>query len=136
MVATSVARFTLASTTPSVFRRKRSIRLLQEAQVIPTTGKLTSSGEVSVATAGSTGGLAGRAGTLVVILPGSIPPGRWRSHPGRRSLRRGQLDPDRARRRRGPCARGARGRAVHSVDELGLPRRTSGGRRPARPRRP
>src|ERR1700690_2305015 len=63
MVAASVARLTLASTTPSVFRRKRSIRLLQEAHVIPTTGKLTSRGS----------GVVGAVGVLALILPRSIP---------------------------------------------------------------
>ena len=64
MVATSVARLTLASTTPSVFRRKRSIRLLHEAQVIPATGKLTSSGSRG----------AGAIGVVTLILPRSISP--------------------------------------------------------------
>ena len=37
-LACSLARFTLASSTPGVLRSARSIRLAQEAQVIPVTG--------------------------------------------------------------------------------------------------
>ncbi len=36
-MARSVARLTVASATPSVWRRKRSMRLTHEAQVMPST---------------------------------------------------------------------------------------------------
>ena len=67
-MATSVARLTFASTTPSVLRRNRSILLLHEAQVIPTTGNETSTG--GAADGGACG--VGVVGTLALILPRSI----------------------------------------------------------------
>ncbi len=42
MVATSVARLTVASWTPGVLRRNRSIRFTHEAQVMPSIGRATS----------------------------------------------------------------------------------------------
>ena len=61
-MATSVARLTVASSTPGVLPRKRSIRLTQEAHVIPTTGSW-----ISVGAAGS------RAAVGVVIwIPGGV----------------------------------------------------------------
>src|SRR4029078_5199015 len=44
MVAISVARLTVADSTPGVFRRKRSMRLTQDAQVIPSIGRESSAG--------------------------------------------------------------------------------------------
>ncbi len=61
-VARSVARFTLASRTPSVLFRNRSIRLTHDAQVIPSIGRTMSIGL----------GLVG-VGAVAFILPGSIP---------------------------------------------------------------
>ena len=43
-VARSVARLTLASSTPGVFLRNRSMRLTHEAQVIPSIGRTISIG--------------------------------------------------------------------------------------------
>src|SRR4249919_4153423 len=61
-VARSVARLTLASTTPSVRFRKRSMRLTHEAQVMPSIGS-------TISIVWGAKGVADRA----VILPGSIP---------------------------------------------------------------
>src|SRR4051794_10256820 len=57
MVAISVARLTVADSTPGVLRRNRSIRLTHDAHDIPSTGR-----DISVVA------------TRSVILPGSIPP--------------------------------------------------------------
>jgi len=62
MVAISVARLTVASWTPSVLRRNRSIRFTQEAHVMPSMGSWIS--EAAAARVWS-----------VVILLGSIPAG-------------------------------------------------------------
>src|SRR6478672_7163850 len=72
-VARSVARFTLASRTPSVLLRNRSIRLTHDAQVIPSIGRTMSIGF----------GLVG-VGAVAVILPGSI------AHDSRRTAREGR----------------------------------------------
>ena len=61
-VARSVARFTLASRTPSVLLRNRSIRLTHDAQVMPSIGSTIS---IGFALSGI--------GAVAVILPGSIP---------------------------------------------------------------
>src|SRR5664279_4168260 len=104
-MAVSVARFTVAVSTPGVLLRNRSMRLTQLAQVIPSIGSWTSTG------------VGGTSATVPVmfacILPGSIPPGSARTaripvHSGRARLHRpaGTLggDPRRGRagRPRGP----------------------------------
>src|SRR6188508_3291749 len=65
MVAISVARLTVADSTPSVWRRKRSMRLTHEAQVIPSMGSWTSVVPVVP--------------VALLILPGSISRGLPRS---------------------------------------------------------
>jgi hypothetical protein len=61
-VAIEVARFTLASLTPSAFFRNRSTRFTHEAQVMPVTGRaISATGVVIAAGTGS-----------VDILRGSI----------------------------------------------------------------
>ena len=83
-VARSVARFTFASTTPSVLLRNRSMRLTHDAQVMPSIGSTISIG--------------GRCGPAVVGL-GGLPyspavchihtPGQYPRKVGRRSVRAG-----------------------------------------------
>ena len=51
-VARSVARLTLASRTPSVLRRNRSIRLTHDAQVMPSIGRTISMGRWSAVAVG------------------------------------------------------------------------------------
>jgi len=64
-VAISLAMVDVGLDDPPVRRRNRSIRLLHEAQVIPTTGKATSAGSTA-------GGAATGTGAIGVILPRSI----------------------------------------------------------------
>ncbi len=64
MVATSVARFTSAVSTPSVARRNRSIRLTHEAHVIPSIGRRTMVGGWSFILPGS----------ISVAVPDAGPP--------------------------------------------------------------
>src|SRR5947207_15848672 len=67
-VAISVARFTFASRTPDTFARAFSTRPAQEAQVMPTTGRVQS--ETSPADAAGTADAAGRA--VVVFTASSL----------------------------------------------------------------
>ena len=121
-MATSVARLTFASTTPSVLRRNRSIRLLHDAQVIPTTGNETSTGAWS-APAGRTGA-AGAVGTLALILPRSIT-GRQGGQAVAldRAAGRAARSAARVRRQRVSTPGGAVARAVHmDLDDRSHPR--------------
>src|SRR3990172_8598948 len=75
IVARSVARLTLASSTPGVFFRKRSIRLTHDAQVMPSIGRTISIGSRR----GSSGG-------AVVAVMGV--PARWAARLHRGDVRR------------------------------------------------
>src|SRR6188472_340296 len=92
-IACSVARFTLASRTPWVRLRKRSIRLTHEAQVIPWTSRMMSIGAGSGVMAGAD-----------TLGPGGDP-ARCRILPWSISAAAGRPDrggPDRASWRRRP----------------------------------
>ena len=115
MVASSVARLTLTSATPLALRKKRSIRLTHEAQVIPVMGRAIS----AVSTAAETVG----ALTFCILL-GSIQPlgalgsphGKIRAQDGGRDAREQPLG---AAPRAGP-------QRPHPRHRTGSPRATSG----------
>ena len=114
-VAISVARLTVASSTPGVLRRKRSIRFTHEAQVMPSIGQLDlGRGRVAVGVVRHTpreysrrvaaprlavrarlATLAGMPPTEIAVLtlPGPLGPYRRRGHGTRR--RRGRVGDDR-----------------------------------------
>ena len=121
-VARSVARLTFASATPSVWRRKRSMRLTQEAQVMPSTptertmgrGALTALGGWPVwltsSVEHSNGGQHRPPRATPLASAASGPPASWRRRPRpcpRRDRGRAPGPPHRGPRARpGSCSPG------------------------------